>query len=320
MHAQESNYTIARNVLADIMRFRIVSSKKGKVCSLPCEACYQPHISKIVTSILQGKPVSFVLPAFPGKSPNPSKVLGTLPDMAERYSLVFLNDLCKSIEKIYPPGAHILICSDGRVFSDIIGMKDADITAYQREIDAIITRLDLTNLSTFNLDQLYTGQDFDCMRQELLDVFGQPIALLKEKVRRGANEYASREDREANRMYSGITKFLFEDALFPGQLKSRNEIQKDAKVRAYGVIQRSNAWSNLIAGQFPEHVRLSIHPQTCGDLKLGIRLSAESRITPWHGVALDIGGAITLVKRHEAEKLAAQLINDENGRPDYYKL
>lgn len=319
-HAKELPYMIACDILSGIMQFRMMSEKKASACSLPCEACYQPHIPKIIRSILADEPISFVLPAFPGKSPNPSKVLGVLPDMAERCSLIFLNDMCKSIQKIYAPGARILICSDGRVFSDIIGMKEADITAYQREIDAMITRLQLTNLSTFHLDQLYGGDDFDGMRQDLLEVFGKPISLLKEKVRRGASDHGSREDREANRMYSGITKFLYEDALFPGQSKSKSEIQKDAKVRAYGVIQRSNAWSGLIAREFPEHVRLSIHPQTCGDIKLGIRLSAESRITPWHGVALDIGGDITLVKRHEAEKLAARLVSDEHGRPDYYKL
>jgi pyoverdine/dityrosine biosynthesis protein Dit1 len=121
-------------------------------------------------------------------------------------------------------------------------------------------------------------------------------------------------------MYCGITRFLFEDSLFPGQLKSKTEIQKDARMRAYGVIQRSNAWSKLITQQFPDHVRLSIHPQTCGDIKLGIKLLPENWITPWHGVALETEGKITLVKRYEAEKLGAKLVHNENGRPDHYKI
>ncbi|WP_183147958.1 L-tyrosine/L-tryptophan isonitrile synthase family protein [Chryseobacterium nematophagum] len=311
---------IAYDILATVMQFRITKEDESIYCNIPCNSCYEPHISKIVNSIEKSEPILFVLPAFPGKSPNPQKVLGPLPDMAERYSLQFLNDLCKSIQKIYSPGARILICSDGRVFSNVIGMKDSDITSYQKELDSIIKKLELTYISTFHLDQLYGGDDFESMRHDLMESFGKPISLLKEKVSRGINEYGSREDKEANRMYRSITKFLFEDSLYPGQPKSRTEIQKDAKKRAYNVIQLSNAWSDFIAQNFPEHVRLSIHPQTCGDVKIGIKLSNESSITPWHGVALNINGKIMFVKRFEAEKLKAQLVYNENAQPDYYIL
>ncbi|WP_157859457.1 L-tyrosine/L-tryptophan isonitrile synthase family protein [Chryseobacterium angstadtii] len=313
-------YQKAHDILTTIMEFRITEDKKGISCTIPCNSCYQPHIPKIVQAIEKEQPVLFVLPAFPGKSPNPQKVLGSLPDMAERYSLQFLNGLCQSIQKIYAPGARILICSDGRVFSNVIGMKDSDITAYQKEIDSIISRYQLTHISTFHLDQLYEGDNFENMRLELLETFGKPISVLKDKVSRGTEENASREDKEANRMYKGITRFLFEDSIHPEQIKSRAGIQKDAKKRAYRVIQLSNAWSELIASEFPEYVRLSIHPQTCGDIKLGIKLSTENSITPWHGVALNRNGRIVFMKRFEAEKLNARLIYDENGRPDYYEL
>ena len=33
--------------------------------------------------------IEFVLPAFPTKSPNTNKVIGAVPDMAERLSLIF---------------------------------------------------------------------------------------------------------------------------------------------------------------------------------------------------------------------------------------
>lgn len=313
-------HKMAHDILASIMEFRITKSNRGSNCSTSCYNCYEPHIPKIVDSIEKDEPILFVLPAFPGKSPNPQKVLGPLPDMAERYSLQFLNGLCQSIKMIYAPGAHILICSDGRVFSNVIGMKDSDITAYQKELDSVISRLQLNHLSTFHLDQLYEGDDFDSMRHDLLETFGRPISVLKDRVSRGALEHGSREDKEANRMYKGITRFLFEDSLYPGQLQSRAAIQKDAKKRAYHVIQLSNAWSDLIARDFPDHVRLSIHPQTCGDIKLGIKLSNESSITPWHGVALSMNGNITFVKRYEAEGLNARLVYDEDGRPDYYEL
>ena len=34
----------------------------------------RPHLSNVVAAILENRPITFVLPAFPGKSPNPSKV------------------------------------------------------------------------------------------------------------------------------------------------------------------------------------------------------------------------------------------------------
>ena len=79
-----------------------------------------------------------MLPAFPTKSPNPNKVLGTLPDMAERLSLSFLNHLCQRIQLHYAPGMRILICSDGHVFGDLIRVADPAIDAYQAHIEQLI--------------------------------------------------------------------------------------------------------------------------------------------------------------------------------------
>jgi pyoverdine/dityrosine biosynthesis protein Dit1 len=122
-------------------------------------------------------------------------------------------------------------------------------------------------------------------------------------------------------MYCGITRFLFEDSIQPGQTKSRTVIQKESRAKAYEVIRRSNAWSELIAERFPKAVRLSIHPQTCGARKLGIRLIGnESWMTPWHGVAVDTKEGFVLLKRSQAEELGAQLVYCSNGQPSHYKL
>jgi pyoverdine/dityrosine biosynthesis protein Dit1 len=80
----------------------------------------------------------------------------------------------------------------------------------------------------------------------------------------------------------------------------------------------------LIEARFSDAVRLSIHPQSCGAKKIGIRLSAsalwpDSWQTPWHGVAVDTGGRFMLLKRAQAEALGARLIHRE-GRPSHYIL
>ena len=78
--------------------------------------------SKFLTVIRQfvtaGKKIEMCLPAFPFKSANKTyKVLGRLPDKAEELALARLESICQRIEFIYPPGATIMIISDGLVYN-----------------------------------------------------------------------------------------------------------------------------------------------------------------------------------------------------------
>jgi len=310
----------AQKILRDVMQFRRIANSKKSCARTFCEKCLQPHLHHVISSIEKCKPITFVLPAFPAKSPNPAKVLGALPDMAERLSLEFLNSLCKQIQKIHEPGARIIICSDGRIFNDVIRVSDEDVTEYQQEIQRLINELSLTHISTFNLDDVFSGLSFNEMRNLVMEKYGESLDMLKDAVRRGNKTADSMEDEEVNRQYCGITRFLVEDASHPGQSLSRTALQKECRQRAYLVIQRSRAWSALITEYFPDAVRLSIHPQTCGTSKLGIRLmEAETWMTPWHGVAVDINGSFVLLKRAQAELLGARLVY-QGTHPSHYQL
>lgn len=311
---------LARKIMLTVMRFRRIAGPKKSCATSLCEACLAPHLGQVIAAIEAQQPIIFVLPAFPAKSPNPAKVLGTLPDMAERLSLEFLHALCKQIQNMYSPGARVVLCSDGRVFNDAVGVRDLDVTDYQRELSLLITEMSFTFLSTFNLDDLYSGLDFNQMRHRLMEHYGEPLDVLKDAVRKGSQSPCHIDDEEVHRQYCGITRFLVEDAMHPEQSRSRNAVQKACRPRAYVVIQRSRAWSQLIAERFPHAVRLSIHPQTCGTSKLGIRLmEAENWMTPWHGVAMEVDENFVLLKRAQAEALGARLIYRES-RPSHYEL
>lgn len=317
----DSVLTLAKRILAEVMLYRRESSLNPLCRVEDCSECASPHLAKIISAIENNKAVSFVLPAFPGKSPNPEKVFSHLPDHAERIALDFLGNLCRRVQAIYPPGMHIIVCSDGRVFSDIVGMKEAHVSEYQTELSRSIEERGLAELSTFNLDDVYEGLSFDQMRDCLMKGYGQSLEQLKQKIRNGATPTAAADEEEANRMYRGITRFLFEDAMHAGQTKSRTMVQKEARHKAYEVIRRSNAWSQFIEERFPEAVRLSIHPQSCGSKKLGIRLIGNERwMTPWHGVLIESKDGFGLMKRSEAEALGAQLIYAANGRYSHYKI
>jgi pyoverdine/dityrosine biosynthesis protein Dit1 len=312
-------------VLKEVMQCRRGASNHTCTPEAPCAACTGSHLAKMVAQIEQGQPITFVLPAFPGKSPNLAKVLGTLPDMAERRALLFLQQLCERIGRIYEPGARIILASDGRVFSSVVGMSDENVTAYRDELRQMIAQMGLDKISTFNLEELYEGSDFDQMRQQMMEEFGQSLEVFRSAVGRAArDQQASPEDREMHRLYCGITRFLVEDATFPGQTQSRNAIQKECRIRAYQVIQHSQAWSGLVEHCFPEAVRLSIHPHGCGSNKLGIHFietaEGDNWMTPWHAVALEVEeGRFILTRRSAALQLGARLVV-ENGRPSHFTL
>lgn len=291
-------------------------------CDSNCISCRLPHFEKLASFIQANKPILFVLPAFPAKSPNLQKVFGHLPDMGEKLALNFLEQLTKKIQHIYSPGAQIIICADGRVFNDIIGISDINVSEYQKELQQTIFDLKLSNINLFNLDDLYkTSSNFAQMRSELIDAFGETLDRLKEKVQSGAKFKSANEEQAIVNLYCGITRFLVEDSSFPNQDKSKTAIQKECKLKAYQVIQRSNAWSELISQRFPDAIRLSIHPQFCGAKKLGIRLIGnENWMTPWHGVAVNINNSYMLLKRKEAEILGGKLIYASNGRPSHFEL
>lgn len=88
-------------------------------------------IATIRKFVEHGEVVKMCLPAFPWKSANKvEKVLGTLPDKAEEVALARLNGICTTIGQVYPPGAELLIISDGLVYNGTWNTKP-DLIHYQ---------------------------------------------------------------------------------------------------------------------------------------------------------------------------------------------
>ncbi|HVF51627.1 MAG TPA: L-tyrosine/L-tryptophan isonitrile synthase family protein [Pyrinomonadaceae bacterium] len=301
---------LAREILLKLFRFRRLQTGAGACAENPCEQCLALHLPKVRHFIMRGEAVHFLLPAFPAKSPNRQKTLGPLPDMAEELALEFLERACEEIRDLYPAGARITICSDGRVFSDLVGVADADVTNYGREIRALLERLNTRSLDIFQMEDLFETEDFDAMRAGLCAHYAEPREVLAGRVR--AHEHA-------RVLFNGIHRFLFEDRAAIESGKSRTQLREEAKERAYQVVQRSDAWGRLIGECFPAALRLSIHPQPPHSNKIGILLADSNDVwlTPWHGVALKHAGGFKLLRRHEAEASGAHLV-ERDGRPSYY--
>ncbi|MEV7599311.1 isocyanide synthase family protein [Kitasatospora sp. NPDC089797] len=267
------------------------------------------QLAQLADFIAAGEPIVFTLPGFPCKSPNPAKVLGHLPDEGERLSLSFLDELCARIGRIHPPGARILICSDGHIFGDLINVPDRHIDEYSDELTAMIERERLHHLDTFDLRAVLGDLPYDEKRARVHEQYAPTVEELREQVL---------TEQETLRLYRGITRFLTEDTVdFPG---TRSALQRECRRRAYGVIQRSRAWGELIGEQHPRAVRLSIHPQPAGAQKFGIRLlaAADAWMTPWHSAVLHRpDGSWELLRHEEAARLGRPVLRE--GRPSHYE-
>ncbi|AIS98917.1 L-tyrosine/L-tryptophan isonitrile synthase family protein [Burkholderia thailandensis] len=314
----DRNNEIALAVLGEILRIhrRYPEYTTDSDIRHEVEQIHAVQLPRIRAFVDAARPIEFVLPAFPAKSPNPNKVLGRLPDMAERLSLSFLNELCERIRGFHAPGAKLTICSDGRVFGDLIRVDDRDITAYQHALRQLIAALRADHLSTYNLENFEAfarrASNFDDMRRRLVGEFADPIDAIKQKLMR---------EEEGTLLYRAITRFMFEDGFTPDYRGSKAALQKDSKTRALGVIQRSWAWGALLATRFPDAIRLSIHPQPAASLKIGVHMmpTRDSWLTPWHGVAVDLGDQFALMKRRDVELLGGRVAM-RDGRPSHYEI
>lgn len=303
---------LSTTILKQLFRHRRLQSDAGTCAENPCEQCLALHLPRLRRFVRAGEPIHFLLPAFPAKSPNPRKVLGRLPDMAEELALGFLQQVCDEIGEVYPPGARITICSDGRVFSDLVGVSDEDVTGYVREIEAVRQRLDLKSLTLFGMEDLFEIDDHDKMRDQLRAHYAEPLSAIEERVHAFAHHQA---------LFNGIQRFLFEDRVAIETGKSRTQVRNECKSHTYSVIQRSDAWSRLLSDCFPAALRLSIHPQAAHSPKIGILLgeAEDTWLTPWHGVAIRLEGKFHLMRRHEAEALGARVV-ECGGRPCYFQV
>lgn len=277
-----------------------------------CDQCYGLHLPRVQYFIDSNRPVHIILPAFPAKSPNKNKVLGTLPDLGEEIALLSLQSMCEDIARVYKPGAEITICADGRLFADLVQVSDEEVTAYTTELRHMITALRITAIEVVNLEDLVTGMSFDNARAQVIQQYAEDTTTLREKIK---------QSEQYKAMFNGMHRFISDDRAYAEPDKSKSRIKEEAKDIAVGVIQRSNAWTRFLGHYYPHALRLSIHPQLPHSEKIGIRLTkaVDEWITPWHGVIVLKKDNYTLMKKQDAEKMGAVLFY-KDGKPSHYTL
>ncbi|MCC6877496.1 MAG: L-tyrosine/L-tryptophan isonitrile synthase family protein [Sandaracinaceae bacterium] len=297
----------ARAILARIFERRRVLPG---VEHAPSEAALALHLPRVMDAVVAGRPLRLVLPAFPAKSPSPKKTLGPRADLAEELALRSLSGLLDAIEALHPAGAELVICSDGHVFADLVGVRDTDVARYREDLAAMLVALREPRARLFDLgDALGEGSPAR-LRAELVLRYAASLEALRERAERSPRHRAQLD---------GIHRFLVEDAHALRPEESKNRIRKETRAAAYEVVRRSEAWGALVAAAFPDAVRLSIHPQPDVSEKIGVHLveTHDAWLTPWHGCAVLRGERYVLMHRADVE--GATLVEEE-GRPSHLEV
>lgn len=275
-----------------------------------CETCIKKILPFVQNAIENNQGLHFVLPAFPAKSANKDKTLGDVVDYGEFVALTRLSRMLSAIKKHYQLGAKLTICSDGRVFNDIVGVSDKAVDDYKQSFISLIDHPRFENINAFSLEEIYPNIEYKAMRELLVLQFAVSLTRIKQDIREEKNERA---------LFNGLHRFLFEDMkyLFPNL--SANKVRKMAHERTYLTIQRSHAWSALIKARFQSSIRLSIHPQQCESEKLGFKIIADNShwATPWHNVTVKEKSLVYFMRNKEAkEKFKLVKVN---GIPSHYQ-
>eukprot|EP01096_Ripella_sp_DP13-Kostka_P001247 TRINITY_DN1149_c1_g1_i1.p1 TRINITY_DN1149_c1_g1~~TRINITY_DN1149_c1_g1_i1.p1 ORF type:complete len:496 (+),score=199.44 TRINITY_DN1149_c1_g1_i1:121-1608(+) len=261
---------------------------------------------QIFSFVAKNQKILMVLPAFPCKSPNLKKVLGTMPDGGEETAIKILSDLAVEIEKVYAPGCQIVIMSDGRVFADLVGVDDETVSQYEAEMNQLIAPF--PHLSWDNLDVHFPSSTYDQVREKLTAQFEGTLEDI---------EQAIKNEPESTFTYRGFIKFLQSDREW-GPKMTTSQIKKFCGITAKNMLYRNKAFSKLVNDLYPTAVRLSIHAHTNAGPKYGVRLVPDLPfcITPWHNVLVEFAnGSKVLMKRETAESIPSLELFTKFGRP-----
>lgn len=225
------------------------------------------HITHLIHN---NQPLKLLLVGFPFKSSNhEKKTLGKLPDMAERKSLEYLQELLNNIKKVYPSGADLTIFCDGTPYANFFGISLQDVVAYENALQRLAQ--DLPNIT------LHTSTDI-MHKHQLKNLAGINTLI---------DAYPPSDELFKKTMYTtpliAHKRFALELDHEAGKKILEQQSIDDITVK---MLARETRMRNYISEYFPEdsYLRLTVHFSQNVSKKFGIKLSPNADITPYHGI------------------------------------
>lgn len=270
-------------------------------------------IKTVTTFISSSQRIELIFPGFPFKSPSPTKVLSSLPDLGEELLLKRLDSLAADITNVYEAGAVVKVVSDGVVYGSLLGVKEREVWKYGEGLRGMKRECGLDRVEFVRVCDLLNSnsvtmpgaQPFDhasssesdsesWMTEEeylssLPDIRGR---FLAHEVEGYDLDDALKNDSGTLWTYRGYLKFLESDLEGSEVMRgvvSSNGKDKKRRIIAKAMLRNGARFSDLVARKFPDAVRLSVHahnnagPKFAFDLFPGRDMSAS----PWHNVVCE---------------------------------
>lgn len=267
-------------------------SRRGSTSKEDRKKLYATIYNQINTQIKNGERIKLIIPGFTTKAHNPLRVYARkLPDLAEVASLVRLYEICYQINKIYPPGAEVVIITDGVVYAKLFGETEHLAKLHYQSLQEWVHKLNIQD--TVKLVDLSA-----LLPKDFPDTFSTEANQLK-------NEWSSKEITEYLTEFIANTKnlvnydyeiiALIQDLYLFGMAHSDHVFDRDTINRSiikkafetsfkYEAFLNATYKLNVIGNSFPEHIRCTGRPKTS---QLGIHMIHEKSYNfPWNGVGV----------------------------------
>jgi len=246
----------------------------------------------------------------PFRTPNcPSTVT-----LAEAFFLVRLHTTALALYQVVPPGADVLILSDGLLYSEIFGVEKSDASSYLNNVRALRSQLNLSGtISIVDLKEAIKLADngrgvFDSVNSFINKALSKYLLLSHRQQDAEALESLitgikwNMNSRSFTREYSEIGHWLSSNSK-----TYKKDILLDwrslfLKAIDYASLNLTLKWLDVVNQMFPTSVRATVHPK-----KDQLAIPKLGSVLAWNGVAISNSDSLQVMPLYEAISRGYQL-------------
>ncbi|KAI0975716.1 Pyoverdine/dityrosine biosynthesis protein-domain-containing protein [Xylaria arbuscula] len=281
---------------------------------------FDEFLPMVARQVAAGVAVRMLLPGFPFKENSKNVVLGPLPDLGEELALAHLQGLCDNISGIYKNGAEILICSDGLVYNDLMGVSEEATWEYGEALRAMAASLGAFNIKfirLWDLLELPGRQLYEESRERAKIYYLEHASYIRQEL---IHRYS---DEQFNVSVAVTTDkdWATTHAAYVGVLAKKAANSPESI--AMQMIPRGKAYGRALNANLVDYLRLSIHDSTGKD-KISLALIPNPRergsvgLMPWRSaVAIDSDGSYRTVYPDQIRD-THELVY-KNGQPYFFR-
>jgi pyoverdine/dityrosine biosynthesis protein Dit1 len=197
------------------------------------------HLSKLNYFIERKKPILFTVTQIAFKIPNPLKTTRKTPDLGELAFLSQFNDILSLVEKVYPPGAKLIILGESYIFYNIVGINKNEADVYFKTVKKWIKQLDWQDRII-----LHDLKELEKKIENFKSEYKKNLEKLKKNWSSGNKEVINEIKSVANTLYLSINTRKY-------SLKKLMDIYDEKKQSRDLDILRNSLYQKAVKQSFP---------------------------------------------------------------------